>query len=491
MRFDRPEQYLMLRDVLRQAGYTDANILGRIHISDFPSLRGEDLSMLLRRTEGGTPLDTFIRLFLLEVPCDPKVVSRAIAPMKLQDWVEAGLLQIRGPEIRAAIRLLPYREFLFAYDPPAMLTTSLKRHYVMGIGDSSLTLANLTIRRHSRLTLDLGAGCGFHALLAARHSDRVMAVDINPRAVEFAQFNARLNGLEQIECIEGNLFDPVQGLKFDLIVTNPPFVISPEQNYIYRDGGLTGDELCQSIVRRAPEVLEENGFCKMLCNWAEYDGQDWDTRLRGWFAGTGCDVWVLRSESRDIATYAYTWIRHTEKDQEEDPDERFKAWMAYYERLGISRISAGVIIMRRRPAAAHWFRADGSPEKMIGPCGEQILLGFQLRDFLDGADDRALMDARLAISPDARLERVCAPSPEGWKDEAARLYLRTGLAYAGNIDPLAANFLIRCDGTRPLGEILNDISVATGAAAAEIAPAFCAMARNLIEHGFLVPRRLP
>ena len=490
LKLDRPDQYAILRDVFLRAGYTDTGILDRIQVSDFPSLRGKDLPMLLRRTAGGAPLDTFIRLFLLEVPCSVASLREAIRPMELDEWAGAGLIGIHGDEVHAEVRLLPYGELLVAFDPPSRLATAMKRHYVMGIGDSSLTLANLTVRRPSRRTLDLGTGCGFHALLAAPHSERVVAVDINPRAVEYARFNARLNELPQVDCLEGDLFAPVRETRFDLIVTNPPFVISPEAHYIYRDGGLPGDELCRAIVRQAPEFLEEGGFCQMLCNWGEYDGQDWQTRLQGWFAGTGCDAWVMQSESRDAATYAYTWIRHSERGDGEDIDLQFRNWMEYYERLGIRSVSAGVIVMRRRSAAPNWFRADKAPERMIGPCGDAVLLNFRLIDFLESADDRALLDTRLAISPHARLERVCAPSPEGWKDEVTRLCLRSGFAYSGNIDPLAANFLIGCDGTKPLIEVLKKISAAAGTQAEEIAPAFCALARNLLEHGFLIPAHL-
>jgi release factor glutamine methyltransferase len=73
--------------------------------------------------------------------------------------------------------------------------------------------------------LDMGTGSGICAVFAARHSRRVVAVDINPAAVRCASINARLNHLEH--CIEvryGDLFAPVAGERFDLIVFNPPFL---------------------------------------------------------------------------------------------------------------------------------------------------------------------------------------------------------------------------------------------------------------------------
>ncbi len=72
--------------------------------------------------------------------------------------------------------------------------------------------------------LDLGTGSGVCAIFAARSARRVVAVDINAAAVRCAQINVALNQLEhKIEVRQGDLFAPVQGERFDLILFNPPF----------------------------------------------------------------------------------------------------------------------------------------------------------------------------------------------------------------------------------------------------------------------------
>lgn len=60
--------------------------------------------------------------------------------------------------------------------------------------------------------------------------------------------------------------------------------------YIYRDSCMEADQIYQKIVRQAPQFLNEGGYCQMLCNWAENEGQDWRERLHRWFEGTGCDI---------------------------------------------------------------------------------------------------------------------------------------------------------------------------------------------------------
>ena len=121
-----------------------------------------------------------------------------------------------------------------------------------GIQSPSVTLAKLAVRRRVQKALDLGTGCGIQALLAAKHAERVVATDVNPRALAFARFNARLNGIDNIEFRLGNVFEPVEGERFGLLVANPPYVISPDASYAYRDSDEPADELCRRIVADAP-----------------------------------------------------------------------------------------------------------------------------------------------------------------------------------------------------------------------------------------------
>lgn len=277
--FKDPDDFNRLRDIFEKSGYTDKGVLDVIGVEDFPSMKGTDVPLLLRRTRDNTPLNTLIRLFLIEMQCDAEAVKEAFHPLKPETLLEAGIVQINGPFVTAAVKLLPYKNLYIAFDLPCMLQSGAKKDYVMGIGSSTLTFANLTVRKPSRMTLDLGTGCWIHAFLAAGHSSGVIAADLNPRAVRFAEFNARLNNLSHVRCLEGDLFGPVRGSKFDLVVSNPPFVISPETQYIYRDGGMEGDRITRKIVSQVPEFLNEGGYCQILCNWAELRGQDWKDRL--------------------------------------------------------------------------------------------------------------------------------------------------------------------------------------------------------------------
>jgi len=486
--FPEADDYQRLRDLLGEAGFLDETVLDAIGISDLPALES-DHPLLLDRTASGSSLHTLIRLFLMEMPVEADIFARAIRPMTPDSWQQAGLVRRHGSLVAAAVKLLPFRNLILAFDLPAMLQTPQRSQYVMGIGGSTITLSQLTIRRPCHHTLDLGCGCGVHAFLAAPHSSRVSAVDLNPRAVQLATFNARLNNISNVDCLEGDFFGPVAEQKFDLIISNPPFVISPETRFIYRDGGMEADSVSRNIALEAPRFLHEDGYCQILCNWAEKGGSDWQQQVAEWFVDSGCDVWVMRSESLSPAAYASKWIRHTEfSDEETEFSQRFHQWLDYYERLGIASFGAGLITMRRRTNSTNWFRADESPEKMIGPCGEYIAGGFELRDFLETAkDDRALLACRLQYSPDLRLEQQFAASAQGWKVTGSSIHLAKGLAFRGNSDTFMANLMIHCDGRKTLQELLPDMAAALKADPSQLAPLVSQLIRKLVEQGFLLP----
>lgn len=371
--FQDQDDFGRLRDLLTRVGYMDSSVLDTIGINDLPAIKGNNHPLLLERTNTGSLLHTLIRLFLMEMSVERSILEKAIQPMTIESWKQSGLVHCRAKEVVAAIKLLPFQNLVVAFDLTSIMQTPLRENYVMGIGSSTITLLNLTIRRQSRRTLDLGAGCGVHAFLATPHSEHTVAVDINPRAVQLAQFNAKLNAITNIECLQGDFFEPVADQKFDLVISNPPFVISPETRFIYRDGGMEADSVTRRIVREVPRFLHKGGFCQILCNWAETNGQDWQKRLENWFEGTGCDAWVMRSESLTAATYASTWIKHTEFfDQETEFAERFRKWMAYYERLGIESVGAGLITMRKAEGKANWFRADESQKKYWDRAANQL-----------------------------------------------------------------------------------------------------------------------
>ena len=482
-----PSDHLRIRDVLRDAGYTDGGIVEVVG-DGVNKLGRRKVPPLLRRTAGGSPRETLIRLFIVGVSVPADAVAAALAPMTIEQWVRFGLLEGSGPDVRATVQLRCFQDLVVAFDfgrPAAR--RGLAPDYVMGISPSTVSLAAHTIRHPYRATLDLGTGSGFHALVAAAHSERVIATDRNPRAVEITAFNAALNGLANVEARAGDLFEPVAADEFDLVVSNPPFIISPDFKHLFLTTELKGDELCQRLAREAPAHMAERGWCQFLANWAVLEDQPWDARLATWFEGGGCDVWVNHKTTLPPDDYAALWIE-TEDDDVDEYGRFFDTWMAYYEEQSIEAVGFGLITMRKRTGGhPNWFWADDVPESAKWGAGQDVERCMLLHDFLEAIDDGELLDQVVRLAPDARLERECVADEGQWQTAAARVFRRSGLGYSGSIDDFGADLLASCTSGRPVRDVVAAVAGQLGQPADAVVEPTLVNLRSLIGRAILLP----
>ena len=486
--FDTSGDYARAREIFHRAGYSVDGIRDRLGIQGLAILPNSE-ALLVRRTSSNEPLDILIRLFIAGALVPVKDVQRALRPMDLEQWIRSGLLEEKDGSVAATVKLLPSGDWVVAFDRRDRGTPH-SPDMVLGISNATLTLINFTARRTVRRTLDLGTGCGIQAFFASVHSDQVVAVDRNPRAIRFADFNARLNGIANVECLEGDRFEPVTGQEFDLVVCNAPFVISPASGYVSLDGGMSGDQFCRSIARDVLRHLAEDGMCQMLCNWAHFSGRDWKEYLAGWFEPYGCDVWVIRSRKDDAANYARLWIQEIHGENSPDFDRLVSEWMDYYEREGIEEMSMGLVNVRRTNRKTH-VRIDDAPE-IIGSGGDDIARLFELRDFLHTvADDDRLLETRLCASEKLRLEHQYQSVENQWQVTSSRLFLTQGFAYSVNTDRLLSEFLVRCNGQATVRDALNGAGRALGTDLTETVPDCLRVIRRCIELGFLLPEGFP
>ena len=481
------EQCRRVRQVFAAANYTDAEIaklLGSTPVSIFGTRK---LSWLLRRTSGGTALETLIRIFLLGQPASPDAVRAALAPMTVDEWTEIGLLTPQGAEFKAELQVHCFQDMILAYDFLRGSADGLRPDFVMGVSPSSLFLASLTVRQKNREALDLGCGCGIQAFLAARHSEHVVATDLSPRAIAVTQFNAQLNGISNVECVQGDMLAPVEGRTFDLIVSNPPYVISPDQVHLFLNPGAEGDAICRRLTLEAPRYLSEGGFCIFNANWEISGAQNWHERPTEWLQESGCDAWVLHQNTRTPSEYAELFIETGYIDAP-DCSRHFNRWLEYYAGRGIAGIAAGNIIMRRRSGEKNWMRMDEIPKSISASNGADVLQLFQLRDFLEKSSrDEDFLQVRFKLAPDVRLERAYEASQGEWRRVAGRISRTTGFQYSAELDDPSAAILAHCDGQHPVSQLLEEVAALRQAEVKAVMPMALGIFRRMVEQGFLIP----
>ena len=457
---DRTDTMERLRTALDSVGYTgDAvrELLGE----DAYQGRARDVPVHLRRLTTGTPVETAIRLLFLGVPVPRKELEQALAPLGADELHELGVVEPVDGDLRATVRLVPHMELLLAGNRyPDESPAGTPADYVATVTAPSAILASLTVRSAVGAALDIGTGSGIQAIWAARHCERVVAVDVNRRALNLAAFNARLNGVTNIEFREGSVFEPVAGERFDLVLCNAPYVVSPDVRYAFRDSGVAADGFSELLVRGAPEHLEEGGFAHLLIGWL-HQREDWDARPRSWLGGSGCDAWLLHGVSRDPVTHAAIW--NDELVGDPAYGETIDRWVGYLEELGADAVIEGAVILRRRSGARNWFRADRIPSGRPTPASDHVLRVFAAHDHLTAlADDEALLDESPRVVDSVRVEQELSFGDGGYIVESMTLVLDEGLGFRAGIDQNTASLVPFLDGTRTLRQAIEDAARARG-----------------------------
>lgn len=486
-------------------------------------------------------LATLGRLFVLGMPQPQQLVSAALPRLGVQGLVDMGLATVGAADAASEADVAPsvlirpqsfvdadgIGEWWIASDLDELaLGTALPADHVLGVGGASRTLAELIIPEPVPRALDLGTGCGIQALLVSRHAGEVIATDVSARALAFAELNARLNGVSNVTFRQGSMFEPVADEAFDLIVSNPPFVITPRVEgvtaYEYRDGGLVGDALVEHFVRTAPAHLTPGGVAQLLGNWESRGGGGGErheaslpepvsslpepvarteqasasrsegskthsgtsapglARLESWI-DPDLDAWIVQREELTPLTYAELWIRDGGTTPRESAFGRMlEAWLDDFAARDVSAIGFGYVLLRRGPDAQTPLRRFETVSQPLSDPGRALRDGLVAHDLLADGIPQTLITA-----PDITEARHYMPG----NDDPSVIELRQGGGFGRTVsaDSAIAGFVGACDGELTVTQIvaaLADIfEVPLAALWTDLEPRI----RELVQDGFLVP----
>ncbi|MEV0661491.1 methyltransferase [Actinomadura luteofluorescens] len=473
-----------VRELLLGAGYTVAGVRESLGPVAGGALARDEIVPALRATDGGSPVEALTRLFWLQVPVPEETVAA-------DDLVAAGLAEVSGGRVRPLLRVEPL-EAVDGDGHAGYAVSDLKVRpgdgrlpaddHVVGTGGASGNLARLVVHRPVDSVLDLGTGCGVQAVHVAGRSPgaRITATDVNPRALELARMSFALSGVEGAELLRGSLLEPVEGRRFDLIVSNPPFVVAPpgDRRFTYRESGMVGDDFCRRLVESASQYLNDGGYCQLLANWLHVDGVPWEERVGAWV--DGCDAWIVQRDVQDPAEYAELWLRDSCEAGTPEYRARYGAWLDEFERRNVTGIGFGWITLRRgeRPAV-RIEELRHAVEQPVGAYAHEVLDGLAKAEEFSTACGRLL-----AAAPGLVQEQIGPPGAE----DPERIVLRQAdrLRRAAGVGTVEAALAGVCDGTLPLDPLLDAIAQLTGMDPGEVRAHAAAVLPELIADGFFV-----
>ena len=361
--------------------------------------------------------------------------------------------------------------------------------HVMPVGGATRTLAALAAYGADERVLDVGTGCGYHAILAALCGARVTATDVSARALGYARFNAALAGAE-IDFRRGSLLEPVRGPRsdpadaldsadsssaaserYDVVVSNPPFVITPEAARAdgvrtYRDGGREGDSLLAELVGELGDVLAPGGRAWMLGNWEIKASDAAPDRLLGsvsgrlydaapdrpfdavpdWARGPAAwirddlDAWVIQREVLAPPDYAEMWLRdggQTPRDR--GYEKAYAAWLDDFARRGVVGVGMGYISVRAPEGeSGDWDAGDSNAGDW--DAARSNAAGSNAGDW-DAACSNAEDSAKRR--PWRRFEELSGPAPIDLHGYVEGVWAHRDLLRAGDSALLAARLVCR------------------------------------------------
>jgi methylase of polypeptide subunit release factors len=451
------------------------------------------------------------RLWLLGDPVARRELDAALARTTTAGVERLGLVRAAGhgadDDVVARVDLRPIEAdgetwWLASDLAESVIRGPLPEDHVLGLGGASTTLTSWTPRTPAARALDVGTGSGVQALYLAQHCAQVTATDVSRRALGFARFNAALNALSDgpftgrdLDLRQGSLLEPVVGERFELVVSNPPFVITPRGHdemprYEYRDGGMVGDAVVATMVSGLADVLAPGGVGQLLGNWEHRSGETWRDRVSSWLPDE-LDAWVVQREVQDCAEYAETWARDGgHRPGTTAHDALVDRYLDDFESRGVEGVGFGVVTVRRPDDQERGLPSLRRLEELAGqlggggPMGQVVVDVLAAERWLATTSDEALLAAHLRVAPDVTEERFGAPGAE--HPQVVLLRQGGGLQRAVRADTALAGLVGACDGELAVGQIVNAVAALLDESQGDLVKRLIPQVRHLIADGLLL-----
>jgi SAM-dependent methyltransferase len=483
------EQFAALRECLRGAGFTEKALRRKLDLKP-----GKELDLVgisarpPEKRELADVLDALIQLFVLGESLSVSDVTR-LFPAAVWEALGQMRLVLTGTadpsRCVASVALYPIRDLFIASDRWTNIDHSLRPPFAdivyPALTKSAKQFLDYTSFEPCEDFLELCAGTAPAALLAARSAQNVCATDIAQRSIDFAKFNAALNGIHNVTFLQGDLYQPVEGRLFDRIAAHPPYVPVLKPAEIYYDGGEVGEEITRRIIAELPASLKPGGrlYCRTL--GTDRPGQSFEQRVREWL-GERCPEF-------DVALFTFQTLRPREFALEETVSksggkEQLAQWEALFAKNDVNELVIGIVVVHRHTTQRAPFTIRrtmrGTPATAI-----EWALHWETEMRMDGAE-RRLLEAKPLVAPGVEITVRNVLRDGDISPENFALSIDQPFPTDCKVQPWMVLLLPRCDGKTSVADLFELAKQNEWIVPETPAEEFSRLLATLISGGFLL-----
>ncbi len=366
LRLGTREQFERVRAFIAHIGYSEAAICETLELPSVVNLQHADWdSRPLHKLSAALRL--FLQMFGRTQSVAESEIVEAWGANVLADFLALGLMQ---PSRSLPDRLFPTvwlspvgdfvaaSDMLVAADSGARSLTGADAVFPAN-HSGSWSLVKFVPPVGGGEALDLCGGCGIGALHLARTARVATSSDITPRAAFFAAFNAQLNATP-IETLCGDLYAPVEGRRFDMIIAHPPYIPTIDESVFFRDGGEAGDSITRGIVQGLAEHLRPGGTAIVVCAGRDTNAQPYELRVRDWLGAAAAEFDVILGVAR---TDSIDWMVEIQRTSVTgDVEGKLQRLRGRLIDLDTKQFVYGPLVIRRQAVASPPLRLAMIPQ---------------------------------------------------------------------------------------------------------------------------------
>lgn len=452
-------QFAALREQFLASGFNEETIRQRLGLKPGRELDLVGLSMRPPEQLGlRDSLDALILLFILGDSLPATETAKHFLPAAWDAMLQTNLVEqdpADAGRFLASVALYPIRDLFIASDRWTNANHALREPFAdivyPALTKSAKQFLEFTSFEPCDDFLELCAGTAPAALLASRCARNIWATDIAERSVDFAKFNATLNGINNVNFAIGDLFQPVADRTFDRIAAHPPYVPVIKPAEIFYGGGEAGEEITQKIIAGLPDRLKPGGrlYCRTL--GTERPGKTFEQRVREWLGEKQAEF--------DVALFAIQTLEPRQFALEETINkngsrDEFGQWERMFARNDIRELVIGILIIQRiawqRPA----FTLRRTIRSNTPSAALEWILRWETEMLGDGAYEQLLQVRPVAVQG---IEIVARHALQRGEIIPKKFTFSTEYPFAMecNAQPWMALLLPRCDGKTTVAELFE------------------------------------